>query len=235
MVKSFLLCFHDLNVQNYNDVLPILFKLKKIAGPFSVLVIPDTTGSVESQILGFKNVLRELKEEGFELALHGFRHSVDFNLARNLYGSVANRIANNEAEFAGLCELDSARLLEAAINAWNCLMDDEAPVAFIAPTWHGNTFLAKQVNERGMLFEGRSVLKVSSQKQYCSPVASFAGIPEWSEKLALLAGNCFLKMPFGVPRIALHPVDFPKLEKPISCLIESAISCRKLVKYQDLL
>ena len=77
MVRKFLLCFHDFSVWNYQKVAPILEELKDLAGrPFSVLVIPDTEKAPSDMVKGFREMLQKLKADGFELALHGYKHKV---------------------------------------------------------------------------------------------------------------------------------------------------------------
>lgn len=237
MEKKFLLCFHDLSVQNHKTVLPVLLKLKKIAGPFSVLVIPCVDGATAEQVGEFRGTLKLLLDEGFELALHGFRHSAELDRKRSLFGKLALSMTGNEAEFAGLGEFESERLFQSAIDAWDSLFKEIPlnPIAFVPPTWYGNSFLMYQALDRGMIFEGRFKLALADGVGWTSLVTSFAGIPAWSECLAFAFGSFILKMPFGVPRIALHPVDFPKYENKIIQLVKKALESRELVMYRQLL
>jgi len=235
MAKRFLLCFHDLSVQNYEKVLPVLFDLKKIAGTFSLLVIPCVEGETYSRVEDFRRVLAELQGEGFELALHGFRHRMDPSLERSFFGKLANRFANDEAEFAGLNYRDSAKLLDAAVGAWQGLMGLQKPAAFVAPTWYGNCSLKSQVIEQGMVFESRISLVTPTKKRYNSMVTSFAGIPRTLEQTAIVGGDFIIASPISVPRIALHPVDFPRLEKSIYDLVKRSVDRCKVIKYADLL
>lgn len=237
--KNFLLCFHDLTVWNYQTVLPHLESLKDlVGGPFSILVIPCTEGACESQIVGFKDALATLYAEGYELALHGFKHKAEFSQGRSYKGLAAMAITNREAEFAGLSQFESERLLKQAMEAWNLLFDGEhkpRPAAFIPPTWWSNQNLHLQVCGEGMLYEDRFSLTNRKGKRYASPVASFAGIPNYAIKPMFSIGEFSMKIPFGVPRIALHPSDFPAQRGRIRHLIRAALgSGRKLVHYRDL-
>jgi len=241
MSKRFLLCFHDFSVWNYQKVTPILEKLKDLAGaPFSVLVIPDTENATDEAIDDFRGVLRKLKSEGFELALHGFKHKAEFSQGRSYAGLIGMNMTSGEAEFAGLCEYESSRLLQAALGAWSTLFADEngvaeKPVAFVPPTWFSNKFLPGQVRAEKMLYEDRFSLTTAEGVRYSSPVASFAGIPKSTEKAAFIYAESILKFPFGTPRIAVHPVDFPHLGDKIHDLVRLALGCkRRLVLYRDL-
>lgn len=240
MARRFLLCFHDFSVWNYQKVLPVLEELKDlVGGPFSVLVIPNTAKAEPEAIQGFKTALATLKGEGFELALHGYKHQAEFSQGRNYAGLIGMNLTHGEAEFAGLSEYESSRLLHLGLDAWKDLFDvpGEAikPVAFIPPTWYSNKFLPSQVHAEKMLYEDRYALVSAKGKRYASPVASFAGIPRFLNKAAFKFGNFILKFPLGLPRIALHPVDFPEHEEAIKNLIRTALGTgRRLAQYRDL-
>jgi Predicted deacetylase len=241
MSRQFLLCFHDFSVWNFRTSLPILEDLKDLAGaPFSVLVIPDTENATPEAIEGFRGVLRKLKSEGFELALHGFKHKAEFSQGRSYAGLVGMNLTGGESEFAGLCEYESSRLLQAALEAWKNLFADEngdvdKPVAFIPPTWFSNKYLPGQVRAEKMLYEDRFSLTTAEGIRYASPVASFAGIPKATEKAAIAYAAFIMKLPVGLPRLAVHPVDFPRLRDVVRDTIRVALNNRrKLVHYSEL-
>lgn len=244
MARKFLLCFHDFSVWNYQKVTPILEKLKDLAGaPFSILVIPDTETAPSDTVRDFRATLTQLKSEDFELALHGFKHKAEFSQGRSYAGLIAMNLTQGEAEFAGLSEFESSRLLHAGLDAWEKLFevpglvrnDIEKPAAFIPPTWYSNKFLPTQVHAEKMLYEDRFALVTSRGKRYASPVASFAGIPGFMTKTTFKFGDIILKVPVGLPRIALHPEDFPQHEIQIKNLIRTALGCgRRLTQYKDL-
>ena len=237
MARKFLLCFHDFSVWNYQKVTPILEELKDLAGgPFSVLVIPDTEKAPSDMVKGYRETLLKLKADGFELALHGYKHQAEFSQGRSYMGLIGMNLTGGEAEFAGLSEYESSRILHAGIDAWKKLFDSEAkPTAFIPPTWYSNKFLPSQVHAEKMLYEERFALVTAKGKRYASPVASFAGIPHFLVKAAFKFGAFTLKFPFGLPRIALHPVDFPTHADKIHDLIRTALnSGRRLSQYKDL-
>ena len=237
MARKFLLCFHDFSVWNYQKVAPILEDLKDLLGsPFNILVIPDTEKAPTDTIEGFKKELLKLKEEGFELALHGYKHKAEFSQGRSYTGLISMNLTHGEAEFAGLSEFESTRILHAGLDAWKVLIgDSEKPAAFVPPTWYSNKFLPSQVHAEKMLYEDRYALVSAKGKRYASPVASFAGIPSFLLKPAFKFGEIILKIPVGLPRIALHPVDFPQREKDIRNLIRTALgNGRKPVLYSDL-
>lgn len=239
--KKFLLCFHDFSVWNYQTVMPILEDLKEFVGaPFSVLVIPDTENAEEPATADFKAALAQLKDEGFELALHGFKHKAEFSQGRSYAGLGAMSMTNREAEFAGLSEFESSRLLQQGLAAWNNLFETASgtptkPIAFVPPTWWSNKYLHLQVRGEGMLYEDRFSLTNKKGKRYASPVASFAGIPDFAVNPMFNLGEFFTKIPAGILRIALHPTDFPTHQARIKHLIRAALgNGRVLTRYENL-
>ncbi|MCQ2049902.1 MAG: DUF2334 domain-containing protein [Candidatus Saccharibacteria bacterium] len=240
MSKSYLLCFHDLSVWNFKTVASILQEIQDITKtPFSILVIPDTEGASHEQIQEYRKFLYDLQDKGFELALHGFRHHAKLSKDRSYIGLCQMKMTNGEAEFAGICKQKTKKLLKQGLEAWFSLMEQEgqktpSPVAFIPPTWYGNKSLPSLVNRAGMLYESRIALSPVIGRTKASPVVSFAGIPRASEPLAFLWGELMLKSPVGVPRIALHPEDFPRLKYPIKKLIRSATAQRRIIFYRDI-
>lgn len=242
MSHKYLLCFHDYSIWNYQEVTPLLHELKDIAGaPFSVLVIPDVRGATESQVKDFRKVLLQLHQEGFELALHGFQHKANMSYSRSYKGHFQLKMTNNEAEFAGLNKSKSRLVLNKSVEAWNylinqgeCLGQRIHPAAFVPPTWYGNPYLSGQARKSNLKFESRFTLEPIIGNPIFSPVVSFAGIPRSMEKLAFVFGKLMLKLPFGRPRIALHPCDFPRLKTEIIQLIQLARLSSKISYYRDL-
>ena len=241
MARKFLLCFHDFSVWNFQKVTPYLRDLRALAGaPFSVLVIPDTEGASEEAVDAFRKTLADLRNEGFELALHGYKHKAEFSQGRSYMGLFGMSVTHGEAEFAGLCEYESSRLLQAGLDAWKVLFDgvgdDEIkPAAFVPPTWYSNRYLPMQVRGMKMLYEDRFSLTTVRGRRYASPVVSFAGIPEFLVQPAFKFGELMFRIPAGVPRIALHPVDFPERTEKVRDLVRTALhNRRKLVRYANL-
>jgi len=222
--------------------MPILEDMKEFVGaPFCVLVIPDTEKASDEQIAGFRAALTQLQDEGFELALHGYKHKAEFSQGRSYLGLAAMTMTNREAEFAGLSEFESTRLLHLGLEAWNKLFGSDPstpsskPVAFIPPTWWSNPYLHLQVRGEGMLYEDRFSLTNKRGYRYASPVASFAGIPDIAVNPMFNISEIMMKIPAGIPRIALHPVDFPRHRPRIRHLIRTALSCgRELTRYGEL-
>ena len=145
MSRKFLLCFHDFSVWNYRKVTPILEELRDLAGvPFSVLVIPDTEKAPSDMVKGFRETLQKLKADGFELALHGYKHQAEFSQGRSYAGLIGMNLTGGEAEFAGLSEFESSRLLHLGLDAWKDLTGDSEKPAdnkCIRYLFHANSCL----------------------------------------------------------------------------------------------
>ena len=61
------------------------------------------------------------------------------------------------------------------------------------------------------------------------------GIPNFLIRPAFKFGEAILKIPVGLPRIALHPEDFPARAGEVRNVIRTALSNgRELVRYSDL-
>jgi hypothetical protein len=245
MARKFLLCFHDFSVWNFQKVTPYLRDLRALAGaPFSVLVIPDTEKASEEAVDAFRKTLVELRNEGFELALHGYKHKAEFSQGRSYMGLFGMSVTHGEAEFAGLSEYESTRLLQAGLEAWDALLNPGLepgdsgivkPAAFVPPTWYSNRYLPMQVRGMKMLYEDRFSLTTVRGRRYASPVVSFAGIPDFLVQPAFKFGELMFRIPAGIPRIALHPVDFPERTEKVRDLVRTALhNRRKLVRYANL-
>ena len=247
MSKKFLLCFHDLSVWNFRKVLPELRSLKDLCGRgFSLLVIPSTEGASPEDIREFREALLQLKSEGFELALHGYKHRAEFSQGRSYMGLIGMNLTGGEAEFAGLSEFESSRLLQCGLESWRTLFSNVAgdqesapvkntPVAFVPPTWYSNKFLPRQVRAAKMLYEDRFSLTTVRGFRYLSPVVSFAGIPKCLGKVAAAYGSAIMKLPVGIPRLAVHPVDYPRKRGVIRDIVRIALNNkRKLAHYADI-
>lgn len=237
--KRFLLCLHDVHVHNIAACAEIISGLKEIAGgPFSLAVIPFTGNASEEKTAAFRAQLAAWKSEGFELLAHGYRHHSDLTLPRSYTGFTALHFTQGEGEFAGLAEKESALLLDKSLAAWAAL-ELPTPVGFIPPAWYYGESLPLLVLNRLQVFEGRAALRIKfsdgEQKKITSAPLSFAGIPEWSLPAAFAFARTSLRAPWGVPRLALHPVDFETNGDRVKEILRFALARRKRIFYRDLL
>lgn len=245
MARKFLLCFHDISVWNFQKVVPEIRSLKELCGRgFSLLVIPCTDGASPELVSEFRDTLLQLESEGFELALHGYKHKAEFSQGRSYMGLVGMSLTGGEAEFAGLSEYESSRLLQCGLKSWDELFTEAGstsavvharPAAFVPPTWYSNRYLPGQVRAAKMLYEDRFSVTTPKGFRYASPVASFAGLPASLEKISVAFGSLIMKLPVGIPRLAVHPVDFPHMQGVIRDIVRAALNNRRtLVHYSEL-
>jgi len=231
--QACLLSFHDVGIHNFDIVDSLIDEILFLAGtPFALLVIPNTKGETAERISAFKMQLIAWQQDGFELLLHGCYHGVRSDSNRSYPGRLALRLTNNEAEFSGLNEASSAALLEEALSFWETL-EIGPPTVFVPPTWHSNPFLVSQVLDRSMLYEGRFWIQ-NKNKKYFSGVISFAGLPKIAIPATFAYAKSLLNTPVGIPRLALHPSDFPDHRKDINHLIRLALNKRRWIQYASL-
>lgn len=237
MERKFILCYHDFSVRNFRRASEHIRLLSDAAdGPIAIAVIPSTEGATEEDIHAFKDELNRLIFAGHELLLHGSKHLASQPFSRSVLGKAALFLTDNEAEFAGLDEWDSFVLLEQATERWNAL--SLPPLSgFVPPAWYGNPFLKKQVLEKFAFYDGRFSVagKLRNCQRTFSLAVSFAGLPKWSLPLVTLLAKTVLRLPFGVPRLVFHPVDFETLgERKILFLVREFSRQRKKNFYRNL-
>ncbi|MBP5247735.1 MAG: DUF2334 domain-containing protein [Fibrobacter sp.] len=243
MGSKFFLCYHDLSIKNAKVAVKQIRQIADVAkSPISVAVIPDGTQK-ESELDFFRAELENLLADGFELLLHGTRHLAIENSDRNFLGKTALSLTDDEAEFAGLDECDSFRLLEQGISLWESL-GLELPLGFVPPAWYGNSYLKKQVLQKFRYYEDRFAVykrlepaaesNALSAEKILSPALSFAGLPRFSLNVAQTSACLALQAPLGTPRLVFHPVDFETIgESRILNLTRFAISKREKIFYRD--
>jgi hypothetical protein len=182
---------------------------------WNLMIIPFLESS-EKEAENFTRQLLEWKKDGHSLYLHGYKHKADLNLKRSLFGRLALRFTNSQAEFAGLSESDSKELLNKALQAWQKLNAGKAK-GFVAPAWYGSLFsLCK-----GLGFENycsRFFMWNKDEGLRFSIPFSTAGVSKFLTPIIKICEKIYLKL-YGVfsflptPRIVLHP-----LAKTISTL-----------------
>lgn len=231
--KKCLLSFHDISIDNFDTISPLLEEIRLLAStPFALLIIPDPKSASSERFDAFKKQLKKWQQEGYELLLHGCSHfSIDSHRL-SYQGRLAHILTHGEAEFAGLNQADSATLFKRALSFWNQL-ELEKPKAFVPPAWYDNPFLSSQVLKEGIVYEGRFLIQTKTLR-HLSFAISFAGLLKPLIPIAFNYGHALLRIPFGVTRIALHPVDFPNHRERIHNLIRAALNESHWLQYKDL-
>jgi hypothetical protein len=198
--------FHDVNICNFLDVATELQKFDSCIS-WNLMVIPFLENS-ENNIGEFALQLLKWKKAGYNLYLHGYKHKADLNLKRSLFGKLALRLTNFEAEFAGLSRNDSKILLDKALQAWQALDAGEAK-GFVAPAWYGSLFsLCKDFGFEN--YCSRFFIWNKNKGLRFSIPFSTAGLPKFLIPIIKICEKIYLKLYgiFGflpVPRIVLHP------------------------------
>jgi len=198
--------FHDVEVCNFER---IAAELRRFGGDikWNLMVIPFV-GELEVEALGrFKTQLLEWKKEGHSLYLHGFMHKAGPGFKRSLFGRMALRLTNYEAEFAGLSKEDSRELLREALLAWQKLNAGEAQ-GFVAPAWYGSLFsLCKELGFEN--YSSRFIVWSKAGGARLSMPFSTAGLPKFIIPIVNLCEKIYVKI-YGtlsflpIPRIVKH-------------------------------
>jgi hypothetical protein len=185
----------------------------------ALLVVPAYHGrqAMESDP-EFLAWLREESGRGTELFLHGFYHKMielvpgaDARAQgdRSLWGRFVNRrLVAQEAEFCGLPETASERLLDLGLEAWE--RAGLARSGFVAPTWHGAP-PARRLRDAGLgLWETRFRLHRLSDgaSRFVPALAWDLSAPGGEPRL--FGGGLWLKLLTALPliKVAIHPGDF---------------------------
>jgi len=202
--------FHDINAENFANIVGILRKLG--TKQWNLMIIPFNEAVQPSVLKAFGEQLLEWKREGHSLYLHGYKHKADLNLKRSLLGRLALRLTNCESEFAGLSKEDSKMLLVEALQEWQKL-DVGEPGGFVAPAWYGSKMLFYLCKDLGFEnYNSRFIVWNKSKGSRFSVPFSTAGLPGFAvpivnlcEKIYLNFYKIFSFLP--MPRIVKHPVE----------------------------
>jgi len=204
--------FHDVEMGNFEQ---IAAKLRIFRGEikWNLMVIPFV-GELGVEALGkFTMQLLEWKKEGYCLHLHGFKHKANPTLKRSLFGRIALRLTNFEAEFAGLSKEDSRKLLHEALQAWQKLNVGEAQ-GFVAPAWYGSNELFSLCKELGFEnYSSRFIIRSKTGGAKFSIPFSTAGLPKFIIPFVNLCEKIYVKIYevlgfLPVPRIVKHLSKF---------------------------
>lgn len=200
--------FHDVGIGNFSQIAMELQKFGENIH-WNLMVIPFSENSSKNILDKFISQLWEWKKAGHNLYLHGYKHKADLNLKRNLFGRVALRLTNFEAEFAGLSKEDLKMLLHKALQAWEKLGVGEAH-GFVAPSWHGSRRLFYLCKEFGFKsYNSRFIIWNKGKGPKLSVPFSTAGLPRFSIPIVNFCEKIYLKI-YGVfsflpvPRVVRH-------------------------------
>jgi|SRR5690554_699676 hypothetical protein len=230
--KTMLLSFHDISVENFERLTPIIKELEEFTGKaFALLIIPDTSNASKIQIEKFINQLKVWEAASYELLLHGYTHQISAANKKSWKARFSHYLTNGEAEFSALPAKESAEKLKKSIEAWRNL-GLKSPKVFVPPAWYGSTALKKQVLSLNMTYESRFFIKSNSFKFFSFPI-SFAGLPVLFSKLIFSFSMFLIRSPIRNIRIALHPSDFPLFRSSIWNLIGHSKKRRAFKSYLD--
>ena len=217
-------------VVSIHDVTPYFFpQLKQIGDrlqevgikAMALKVIPNYRGEVN--ILSsepFLNWLRQLKDKGSEIVLHGFEHLRPNPSLHSLLRRRPSFLTKGEDEFAAITSEEARQRLLLGGNILAAANLDYA--GFTAPTWRVNRQTIQALKESGFsyltTFSGLTDLRTG--KRYFSPACGHQGIEPWLETM-MSWGNrlaeIFLFRCLPLIRIVFHPtgLDQPNFARSI--------------------
>jgi predicted deacetylase len=203
--------YHDIAVSNFSQAAVALQKFSKNIR-WNLMVIPFSGELAGEALNKFALQLAQWKKEGHSLHLHGYMHKANLSLKRSLFGKLALRLTDCEAEFAGLSKDDSSVLLEDALEAWQKLNLGEAQ-GFAAPAWYGSKTLFSLCKNFGFKnYSSRFVIWNREKGSKLSIPFSAAGLPKFCIPILNISKKIYLKI-YGIfsflptPRIVMHPSD----------------------------
>jgi predicted deacetylase len=206
--------FHDICAGNFSDIAGFLESLgSKIKWNLMIIPFCDVR---EPDVEAFRRQILLWKDKGYSLHLHGYKHKASSGFSRSLFGKIALRLTNGEAEFAGLSSASSGELLGEALKEWQKL-DVGKPGGFVAPAWYAPREVFNLCKKLGFENYGsRFFIWNKAKGSHLSVPFSTAGIPKFlfffvkmCEKIYLKIYSVFCFLP--IPRIVKHPEDLCNL------------------------
>ena len=238
--RQLVVSVHDVAPQTRTNVERLLELLATIGVErCSLLVIPNFRGEASLDANdGFCAWLRERRQQGDEIVLHGYEH-VGVGLPRTSGERFRNRwFTRDEGEFLSL-EYDAAF---SRIARGKAMMERVGlhPRGFVAPAWLVNEGGLMAARDLGFQYTNSylTVADLVRDRTHWVPSLVF-GPGQLDEDLGLALQRRLSRLLSGRPalRVVLHPpcVDHPVRLEGVQSLIESQMKTRRASTYLELL
>jgi predicted deacetylase len=233
-VKKILVSLHDVTPVMFNRSRALVNLIwKKTGANFTILVIPDfhNRGRID-RFPEFSSWLRELNDEGVEIAQHGLYH-IDGSKKYSLKGSI---FTSGEGEFLHLSSEEAHDRIEQGYRILSDVLG-EPPSGFTAPAWlysGGTEDALKGFSFRWV--EYRWSIQFSGGARPVIPAVVFAAGTMWKRFCSRFWATAGPAVFSGdrIYRLALHVRDLPALEKQVERALCSSTRGRSCIRCVEL-
>lgn len=243
MNPSVIICLHDVSPRHDERIRAIHAFLAElgVGARYSMLLVPDFWASAPlGSHPGFAHWLRDRRDEGVEMVLHGYFHRDTTQHTSALAAWKARTYTASEGEFFGLSEEDAGRRIDEGQAVVTEVIG--APTeGFVAPAWlYSEGARAALATRKFAWAENHSTVwsPRTGKTLLRGPVVSYAsrdlqriiGSHLWSRTASILLRGQ------PVVRFALHPHDFdiPSLRREIERALRNFLRYRKPMLYGEL-
>ena len=238
-MKQVIVCLHDVTPFHADRIHAITAELDRrdLCGRYSFLVVPNFHAVAPlDEHANFGEWLRDRRDSGVEMLLHGFFHHDQTDHVRVADRLKSVTMTNREGEFLGLDAEESLRLIERGCEIMENVIGSR-PTGFVAPAYlyseGARTALARagftRAEDQFQIWNpatgvGRTlapVLQYASRRPRSSILASRVAVPAlW---------------PVRVARFGIHPHDWdvPVLRTEVLRALDALLKYRRPTQYAD--
>lgn len=238
--RYLIISFHDLAPHSKDICQYFLEKLQDFGiHRTSLLVVPNWYGKKKiSEDPDFITWLKDLKQSGHEIVLHGLRHQTSNTGDHWISHIIGNYYTNKEGEFYQVSYDEAQKKLQEGTAIFEqCGLKS---AGFIAPAWLLNRDALAAV--RDLQFDytvtwGKYIMLQPNHELHTANIV-FSSRSAWRRIVSQLwcTGWYHWNKNTKIMRLAVHPIDFhdDAIERKIFALIEDAIKTRQAIAYHDL-
>ncbi len=238
--SKLLVSLHDVSPRHAEAIEKILaWTTSQGLPPVQLLVVPDFHGKWPlSAYPDFCQRLRDWRDRGHELVLHGYFHLESQDRKAPLRGATErfkrSFMTAGEGEFLALDPQAAGRLIDRGLAMWEQAGLTPPPVGFVPPAWLHRPDLDAELWGRGFRWtENHQGFRTSDGGRVKSPVITWAS----RDPVRRIGSRIFcpsaVRLYKDAPllRIAIHPHDFdhPQLVRSIERTIGLAKSKRESI------
>ena len=235
--KTLIVSIHDVTPACVDEVKEAMSLLRGLGvSKLSLLAVPEYHGTRLDAEADFIGWLRECRDAGDEIILHGYKH-LEQSKPRGLSRKIRNALfTRGEGEFLGAAASQAGEWLDAGLEMLrNCGFE---PEGFVAPAWLLEQTLLPELTRRGILYTTlRSrILDLRARRAIPAPTVVLRGSSRNMSRLSRSYFNLMLLIWKWRPvvRLAIHPVDIRHgAQAWIRTIIEGPLASRRTTSYID--